>query len=129
MTQLATLKRIAPEFASLSDAELGEWLTQAATSMAPAVRWGAVYDEAVAQLAAHLMTSAAVGQTVSPGDPGAGAGLIATSVKTGDLSVTYSALGGGSATSAAAGEYATTKYGRRYWQLLRSRAARLPRVY
>lgn len=131
MTQLSTFRRIAPEFAAIADGAVEEWLADAATSMATSARWGAVYDQAVANLAAHLMTLDGVGQALTPGDPGAGAGLVATSVKTGNLSVTYTALAGSASagSSGAGGDYATTKYGRRYWQLLNSRAARLPRVY
>lgn len=127
----ATLKRIAPQYAAISESELGEWLAQAAASMAPPALWGAVYDEAVAQLAAHLMTRSGVGQAQVAGDPMASAAGGATSITTGRLAVSFGSAGGAGAGRASDGsedDLTTTKYGLRYIALMKTRAARLPRV-
>lgn len=67
-TPLDTLKRIAPAFASLGDAELGEWLTMAEPSLDERV-FGDSYTTALAcYTAAMLATSGVRGalQATSP---------------------------------------------------------------
>jgi hypothetical protein len=131
MTALTTFRRIAREFAAIADGEVEEWLADAASSMAPPARWGAVYDQAVANLAAHLMTRGGAGQVLTPGDPTVAAAGGATSITTGRLAVSFGSSGGAGAGRASDGsedDYTTTKYGLRYLALMKTRAARLPRV-
>lgn len=128
MSALSTLRLIAPEYASIADAVVEEWLGLAIASIAGADQWGGVYDQAVANLAAHLMARAGVGTTPAPGDGSANSGAI-TSVRTGDLAVGYGNVGGVGAGGAGLGDddYTTTKYGMRYLALRASRARRMPR--
>lgn len=129
MSALATLRLIAPEYASIADAVVEEWLGLAIASIASADQWGGVYDQAVANLAAHLMARAGVGTSPTPGDGSATGGGI-TSARTGDLAVGYGNTGGagaGAASNGADDDYTTTKYGLRFLALRASRARRMPR--
>lgn len=120
----------AGEFAAIPDATVEKWFALASSSMASADRWGAVYNEAVALKAAHMMTRAGVGQAPTPGDPLTSAPGTATSITTGRLAVTLSGGGGVGAGRAADGsedDLTTTKYGLQLIERIKSRAATLPR--
>lgn len=129
-TPLATFRLIAGEFAAVLDADVEGWLALAAASQDAAL-WGAVYPEALANLTAHLMTRSGVGQALIAGDPSVSAAGGATSITTGRLAVSFGSGGGAGAGRASDGsedDYTTTKYGLRYIALMKTRAARLPRV-
>lgn len=130
MTTLATFRLIAGEFAAILDTDVEGWLALAASSM-DAARWGAVYPEAQANLAAHLMTRSGVGQAPVAGDPLTSAPGGATSITTARLAVSFGnggGVGAGRASDGSEDDLTTTKYGLRYIALMKSRAARLPRV-
>ena len=130
MTALEEFRDIAGEFEAIADAAVQRWLDRAARSM-DAGRWGAVYPEALANHAAHLMTRGGVGQVLTPGDPTVAAAGSATSITTGRLAVSFGGSGGAGAGRASDGsedDLTTTKYGLRYLDLMKSRAARLPMV-
>lgn len=56
-TPVATLKRIAPQYATLGDAELGEWIALAMNFVSASV-YGSTYSMALAYVAAALLTEA-----------------------------------------------------------------------
>ncbi len=131
MSALAVLRHIAAQYAALDDADVEEWLAMARAQMAPATTWGAVYEQAVANRAAHMMTRARVGEGAEAGDPTTAAPGSLASVTTARLSVSYGASGGpgsGRASSGGDDELTTTRYGLAYLELRASRAARLPRM-
>lgn len=113
------LNAIAPEFADEPRADL--FLTLAAQRIRPSA-FGALYGQAVAYLAAHMLT-------MSPDDGGEGAASAGpvTSRGAGALSIGYGAPG-----AAASGHVDAalqqTRYGREYLAILRSRAVTAPSV-
>lgn len=129
-TSLHILRLIAPQYATISDGDAQAWIDLAASSVANADLWGAVYPEALANLAAHLMTRAGVGTSPAAGDAASTIGGSITSLRTGDLAVSYGGTGGAGAGRSSDGsddDYTTTKYGLRFIALRQSRAARAPR--
>lgn len=65
-TPVATLKRIAPQYAELGDAELGEWVALAMNFVSASV-YGAQYTIALAYVAASLLFEAELAQTGAAG--------------------------------------------------------------
>lgn len=125
-TQQAMLEAFAPEF--VGDSRLSLALELAAQQMASETIWGAVYDQAVALLAAHLLTgwgpAAGSGSGVAAGQ---NAGPV-TSETAGDVSrsyghVTSNIAGGASITDAL---LAATTHGRAFLALRKGRAAGSP---
>lgn len=109
---------IAPEFAGSARADV--FLSMAARRLSPRT-FGRLYPEAVAYLAAHLLT-------MSPEDGGAEAASAGPVVSrgAGSLSVSYGAVGG--LVDVSDSTLAQTRYGREYLAILRSRSATAPGV-
>lgn len=133
MTTPAKLRILAPEFKTDDDDTLAVYLELAAERM-DSRAWGNVYGQAVAYLAAHILTIARRGDASAAGG-GAGAGQGGTgavsSISTGDWSVSF----GGSLTGAEGGvdtlaeaSLMTTRHGKEYLALRRTRAAGRSRV-
>lgn len=115
MSAVDVLLRVAPQFAGEATATLEAYLGDAALQLAPTV-WGVLFEQATAQLAAHLMTLRDRAQATA----GDGSGMVpaggVTSVRTGGLGLTFGAVG---AATAGAGEAAlrTTPYGLEFLRL------------
>jgi hypothetical protein len=128
-TPLDILRLIAPEFASVSDEAALVWIGLAAESMAAPVEWGAVYAQALANHAAHLMArSGLIEGEVSSGLVSGGT---VSSMTTGRESISFGGTGGvgqGQASNGVDDDLTTTRWGMRYKSLRDTRAARLPRV-
>lgn len=99
MTTLEVLDMIAPELAGLDTSRKNSAITLASQRLSPLV-FGALYQQAAAYMAAHILTLA---------DRGGSGGLVGaiTSVKTGGLSVN-------SRGSAVASGLGSTHYGEEY---------------
>jgi len=119
--ELARFRVRAPEFASVSDDSVDNWLDAAGRQMT-ASKWGGVYTDAKADLAAHMMART----------PGIGTGASALAAgpvsgrRSGQESVTFgSAAAPGNPADA---DLLTTVYGQRYLALRGTRAAAGTRV-
>jgi len=133
MTTPLLVKTLAPEYAAETDETLAVWLDLAAQRLDASV-WGGVYGQAVAYLAAHLLTVARRGIAGLPGS-GAGAGQggagSVDSVSTGDWSVGFAGgLSGGEGNTdlLAESSYLTTRFGKEFVSLRRSRPASRSRL-
>lgn len=117
------IRRLAPEFAAVTDVEVDSWVETAALVHNAAV-FGATYTLAMARYAAHLMTRAGLGaQAASVGGVAAVGGV--GSISEGDLSITFD----GGAVSAAASKMAhedveltTTRHGLAYLAIRNTRS-------
>lgn len=124
-TQQAMLEAFAPEF--VGDTRIALALELAAEQMATEAVWGNVYDQAVAYLAAHLLTSWSPAAGSGSGSAAGSAAGPVTSESAGDVSRSY-----GNSTSGVTGLglsdalLATTSHGRNYLGLRRTRAAGAP---
>lgn len=121
-TSIVLFRQLAPEFSSVSDDDVGDWIELAARRHT-ASAWGAVFVDAMVEYAAHMMTQADV--IGSGAAPSATAGPV-TARKAGGLAESY----GAAAAAAAAGlgdlTLLETKHGRNYLHLLSTRAAGAP---
>lgn len=113
MSSTATLKAIAPQFASEPDDSLEVFLSMAAERMDPEA-WGNLYEQGAAYLAAHLLTLRDRGQMAASHGGGAGGGV--TSVSEGGQSISY-AGGGENASTLSEEALSSTQYGQQYLQL------------
>lgn len=102
-----TLKFVAPEFEDLPDATLDKALELAAQRIS-ARAFGAIYEQAAAYMAAHILATSRGTQAE------AGIGGQITSVSTGDLSIGGQAL---DTTGAGDSALASTPYGARFLEL------------
>ena len=116
------IRRIAPEFAAVTDAEVDSWVEIAEAQHTTTV-FGNLATQAMARYAAHLMTRAGLGSAAA-GSGGASTVGTVSSVREGDLAVTYD----GGAIAAAAGrlsvgdaDLATTRHGLAYLAIRNSR--------
>lgn len=90
--------------------------------------WGAVYNDAIANLAAHLLTVYDPNGPFSSGGGGSVSGSV-TGMSTGDWSVSFGGGGGAGAGGAMGDEgLERTSYGLEYLRLRNSRAAGRARV-
>ncbi len=108
---------LAPEFASTADAAI-EQAVDAAELRIDSGTFGTRYTEALARLAAHMLTMAARAQAGQAGFAGVGA---VTSIRTGDLSVNW----GGVMSQSFSSEddyYRQTHHGLAFLQIRDSRA-------
>lgn len=125
-TQQAMLEAFAPEF--VGDSRIALALELAAEQMGTSAIWGNVYDQAVAYLAAHLLTgwSPAAGSGSSSAAGGTAGPVTAESA--GDVSRSYgssvSGVAGGVSLSDAL--LATTSHGRAFLGLRKGRSAGAP---
>lgn len=120
MTPLQYLRAFAPELASVSDGDAGTMIT-AVTATLTGSAWGdAVFPQAVAYLAAHLLTLQARAAAMAVGLAGAGP---LTSAGTGGLSLGF---GGGGFTGSEDVVLSTTAHGQQFIRLRNSRAAVAP---
>lgn len=94
---------------------------------ATSAKWGAVYNDAIANLAAHLLTIYDPNGPFAAGAGSVGAGPV-TSIRTGDWAVSYA--GPATMGSGATGDAVLmmTPYGQEYVRLRNSRAAGKARV-
>ena len=129
----ARVRIIAPEFATLTDTQIGYWADSTGPYLSPVVfptskYTGQVaagspvsfYDEAVALLTAHLLTRMPVTEDLA--GLGGGSALLTTSDTTGDLSQSYG-MPAGLRLSAGDMDLTTTHYGIAFMRLRASRAA------
>ena len=125
------LRVLCPEFTSAvdyPDATLDTFLTLAA-SLHTASVFGAVYGDAMAYYAAHLLKMATTEDALSSATGGVTAGGV-TAVKAGDLSVSF----GGVSVTLSGGSVmpdqllAQTTYGRLYLTIRNTRYVRAPTV-
>lgn len=129
---LARVRSLAPEFASLTNAQIGERADAAGPYISPRVYpvgvftgqiagggLVSIYDEATALWTCHQLTRMPVAAYDS-GGAGGGSAILVTSDTTGDLSQTYG-MPAGLLFSTSDMDYATTHYG---INLMRLRATR-----
>lgn len=123
MSSLTVFRRVAPEFAAVSDAEVNEWFSIAVAAHTASV-WGAQYQLAMVLYSAHLLKDLDI-----LGATGAGTGTAGpiASRKKGDLSESYANVAG-SASSAAQAIMMTTAYGRAYVRILLTRSGARARL-
>lgn len=115
---VALVKRI-PQFAGLADDDDAlAFAVDLAVLSHNVAAWGNVYGQAMAFYAAHLLT----GTLADDEGEGASAGGAVTSRKARDLAESYGSVAG-SGDSLTDRELSTTRYGRQYVVLKRSRAA------
>lgn len=116
-SSLVLFRTLIPAYASVADATVEAFITQATTRLTAAA-WGSVYTEAVVYAAAHLIAT-----TPGLGVPtGAAPGQV-TSRSVDGISQSYSAA---RVADEADEDWVSTVYGRRFLQLRRSRPGRLP---
>lgn len=117
-TALTVFRLYAPEFATTSDSDVEAMIVQVATRIDTPSFTGVV-DAAKARLAAHEFTLIA---RAAASSGGASSGGPVTSLRAGDLAVSYGTL---SATLVSAGDdyYRSTHHGLAYLQLRSTRAA------
>jgi len=111
------LKAIAPEFASETDDTLDLFIGLAAQTLDASVWPSAIYQQAVAYLAAHKLTIRDRGQQQSAQTGGGGAAGPVESVSTGDLSVGYGSASGFSGGGAGTTALGQTHYGQQFLEL------------
>lgn len=111
-SSIATLKALAPQYASEPDDTLEVFLSMAAEQM-DAEAWGTLYEQGAAYLAAHLLTLRDRGQQAAGHGGAAGA---VTSVSEGDQSIGY-AGGGSTAQTPTEEALSSTTYGEQFLQL------------
>lgn len=120
-TQQEMLEAFAPEF--VGDARIALALELAAQQMREAA-WGVVFDQAVARLAAHLLTEWGSAADSGSGDAAGIASGPVTAESAGDVSRSYgNAMTGVSGLSVSDAVLATTSHGRAFLALRKSRAA------
>lgn len=112
MSVLTTFRAVASEFAATSDEVVGEW-TDIVSEGLDAATFGARMNLACARLVAHELTLEA---RILAGADGVGA---VTSIRTGDLSVSY---GGSTATGDADDAFRQTTHGLAFLAIRNSRA-------
>ena len=130
---LARVRQLAPEFASLSDASIGERADAAGPYISTltysvSVTTGqtigstavSIYDEAVSLWTCHSLTRMPVAAYDS-GGAGGGSAILITSDVTGDLSQSYG-MPAGLQLSVSDMDYATTHYGINLMRLRSTRA-------
>lgn len=113
-----------PEFAGVDDAVVNVFLGDAAAELIP-VKWGVYYQRGVCALAGHLLSMRA--RSALAGGVGDGSGLAvtggATSIKTGDLSISVGGSGsvaGHRDSSLSDAILASTIYGQEFIRLRRN---------
>lgn len=133
MTTPLLIRTVAPEYKDETDEVLTVWLDLAAQRL-DETTWGKVYAQALAYLAAHLLTVARRGVSGLPGS-GAGAGQGAsgavTSISTGDWSIGFAGGMNGSeggVDTLAESSLLTTRFGKEFVALRRTRPASRSRV-
>jgi hypothetical protein len=119
---LALFRVYAPEFASTADATVNA-LSSLLVDTVSVDAFGARTGEAIMRLAAHELTVQARDAGVTAGGRSAGPVM---SVGTGDLSISYGALGAGTASTSEEDALRTTRHGLAYLRLRDSRAAVMP---
>lgn len=117
MSSLARYRECFAEHASVSDDAINTALGKAAERMAPE-QWGKLFEQGALYLAAHLVELSLRAQAFS-GSGTSGAGAV-TSVREGDLSVSFGSAINAFASTGDAG-YATTPYGIEYVNLKKTR--------
>jgi hypothetical protein len=120
-TALSRFRLYAPEFASVSDGDVGLLIDDAAEVLLPAA-WGTIYPQALARWAAHLQTLAARAAAAAPGLGGGGS---VSSISTGALSVAFGSSGY-TASTASDAWLSTTPHGLAFLALRDTRAATAP---
>ena len=130
------IRRIAPEFAAVSDADVDTYVEEAALVHNAAV-WGARYTLAMACYAAHNMARDGLGTGLGTGGTGTGSGSTGTvaSIREQDLAIGFDTMAGQESARKASTsgdvDLTTTRYGLRYLRLrdgLSGTAARLVSV-
>ena len=129
---LARIRQLAPEFATLTDAEIAAWADVTGPYLSTAVfaisRYTGqviggtsvtIYDEATALLTAHLLTRM---PTVASGGTGGTSGLLVTQDTTGDLAQAYG-LPANLPASLSDMDLMSTRYGIAFSRLRNTRAA------
>lgn len=112
-TSRTLLRAIAPELAGVDDATVDVFLGLAAERM-DATAWGDLFQQGAVYLAAHLCVLA---QRAAATGVSGGAGPV-SAIKTGDVSVSFGAIGGVIAT-ASMQAMSTTPHGLQYLALRR----------
>lgn len=121
---LALFRAYVPEFAATADATVNA-LSSLLADTVSSDAFGARTGEAIMRLTAHELTLQARDTAVTAGARSAGPVM---SVGTGDLSISYGALGAGVAATSEEDALRTTRHGIAYLRLRDSRAAVLPAV-
>ena len=100
-----------PEFDSIEDDRIQFFLDKAALLVSEC-RWGTLYDEGVALLAAHYLALSIIQESASSATPS----FPVSSKKVGDVQINYAVPTAASGTEA---YYNSTPYGQEYWSLVR----------
>lgn len=100
-----------PEFATQTDERIQVFLDKAAL-LVSACKWGNLYDEGVALLAAHYLALSILQSSASSATPT----FAIASKKVGDVQINYAVPSAASGTEA---YYNSTPYGQEYWSLVR----------
>jgi len=111
------IRLVAPEFNSVDDSDLNSWILLAKPWVSKE-KFGEFYEQAVAYLICHFMTTAGLADTSEYGELGALATLASSSYGIGSISAGSSSIsftnGGASATTDPDAEFMRTKYGIQY---------------
>lgn len=114
MEILDIIRLVAPEFNSVDDSDMEKWIALAKPWVSKE-KFGEFYEQAVAYLICHFMTTAGLGDMSEQGELGALASLATSSYGIGSISAGASSISftnGGTSTSADAdAEFMRTKYG------------------
>lgn len=115
MTPLETFRLMAAEFEQTPDETVEKWITLA-EPLVSKKRFGSLYAQAVALLAAHKMKLAGLGESTMDGLPLNGGGV--SSYSEGGTSVSFNTSQ--QTNTAADAEYGLTNYGTQFLSLRRS---------
>jgi len=100
-----------PEFDSIDDSRVLTFLNKASLLVSEC-KWGNLYDEGVALLAAHYLALSILQESASSATPS----FPVSSKKVGDVQINYGVPSADSGTEA---YYLRTPYGAEYWSLVR----------
>ena len=114
MEALDIVRMIAPEFDSLIDEEINNWIELVSPQISKD-KFGSLYNQALAYLACHKMKMAGKGENAA-GEMGSIAnGFSISSISDGGTSISFASAGMNNLTTNA--EYGLTVYGTQYLQL------------
>lgn len=117
MEILDIIRLVAPEFNSIDDSDMEKWILLAKPFVSKK-KFGEFYEQAVAYLVCHMMTTAGLADTSEYGELGALATLASSSYGIGSISAGASSISftnsGASTTADADAEFMRTKYGIQY---------------
>ncbi len=117
MSSIEIIRLVAPEFESISDDQLALWVSLAEPYINKE-KFGKFYEQALAYLVCHMMTTAGLADTTDQGELGMLTSLATSTYGIGSISAGSSSIsftnGGATGAVDADAEFLRTKYGIQY---------------